>query len=161
MRADSQQSQHNYQQQTNGNGPNSLPDVRQMLSPSQTAPAPAPAPEAAPAEEPVPEPVVALPTPREPDQAPEAEATPVPVAPVEDQGQELDQGHDAEPVVAQHAEDLDTRAADQEESTAAVAETREPAGPAAPGYDDAEREAFPAFEPVRDDTQRGTEYDAA
>ncbi|MGA5502358.1 nicotinate-nucleotide--dimethylbenzimidazole phosphoribosyltransferase [Streptomyces umbrinus] len=118
-----------------------------------------PAPEAAPAEEPVPEPVVALPTPREPDQAPEAEATPVPVAPVEDQGQELDQGHDAEPVVAQHAEDLDTRAADQEESTAAVAETREPAGPAAPGYDDAEREAVLRVMRERRDIRNGFRSD--
>ncbi|MCZ4513429.1 nicotinate-nucleotide--dimethylbenzimidazole phosphoribosyltransferase [Streptomyces sp. ActVer] len=115
----------------------------------QPAPAPESVPEAAPAEEPA----LALPTPREPEPAPEAEATPVPEAPVEDPDQ------DAEPVAAQHAEDLDTRAADQEESTAAVAETREPAGPAAPGYDDAEREAVLRVMRERRDIRNGFRSD--
>ncbi|MFC8665157.1 nicotinate-nucleotide--dimethylbenzimidazole phosphoribosyltransferase [Streptomyces sp. NPDC057199] len=117
----------------------------------ETGPAPAPAEESAP--------VLALPTPREPEQAPEAEATPVPEAPVEQQGQDQDQHQDAEPVTAQHAEDLDTRAADQEESTAAVAETREPAGPAAPGYDDAEREAVLRVMRERRDIRNGFRSD--
>ena len=78
-----------------------------------------------------------------------AEATPVPEAPVED----------PEPVVAQHAEDLDTRAADQEESTAAVAETRESTGPAAPGYDDAEREAVLRVMRERRDIRNGFRSD--
>ncbi|MEV2229773.1 nicotinate-nucleotide--dimethylbenzimidazole phosphoribosyltransferase [Streptomyces phaeochromogenes] len=125
----------------------------------QLAPTEQPAPEAAPAEEPVPVPVAALPTPREPEQAPEAEATPVQEAPVEDQERDRGQDQDEEPVAAQHAEDLDTRAADQEESTAAVAETREPAGPAAPGYDDAEREAVLRVMRERRDIRNGFRSD--
>ncbi|MFD8913788.1 nicotinate-nucleotide--dimethylbenzimidazole phosphoribosyltransferase [Streptomyces sp. NPDC059575] len=50
-----------------------------------------------------------------------------------------------EPDVVQSAEDLDTRAADQDEQdeqdVPAVAEALVPAGPAAPAYNDAEREA--------------------
>lgn len=130
-----------------------LAPVEQVMPVEQSVPEAAP--EAAPAEEPVlaEGPVLALPTPREPDQAPEAEATPVPEAPVEDPDQ------DAEPVAAQHAEDLDTRAADQEESTAAVAETREPVGPAAPGYDDAEREAVLRVMRERRDIRNGFRSD--
>lgn len=130
-----------------------LAPVEQVMPVEQSVPEAVP--EAAPAEEPVlaEGPVLALPTPREPDQAPEAEATPVPETPVEDPDQ------DAEPVAAQHAEDLDTRAADQEESTAAVAETREPAGPAAPGYDDAEREAVLRVMRERRDIRNGFRSD--
>jgi nicotinate-nucleotide--dimethylbenzimidazole phosphoribosyltransferase len=57
--------------------------------------------------------------------------------------------------VVQHAEDLRTRAADQEESTAPVAEARQPAGPAAPGYDDAEREAVLKVMRERRDIRNG------
>ncbi|WP_328870085.1 nicotinate-nucleotide--dimethylbenzimidazole phosphoribosyltransferase [Streptomyces sp. NBC_00287] len=60
---------------------------------------------------------------------------------------------DPEPV--QHAEDLDTRAAEQEESTAAVAEARQSTGPAAPAYDDAEREAVLKVMRERRDIRNG------
>ncbi|MFI1484297.1 nicotinate-nucleotide--dimethylbenzimidazole phosphoribosyltransferase [Streptomyces sp. NPDC020747] len=132
--------------------------TEQLATAEQLAPVEQPesVPEAAPAEEPA----LALPTPREPEPVPEAEATPVPQAPVEDQDhQDQGQDHDAEPVAAQHAEDLDTRAADQEESTAAVAETREPVGPAAPGYDDAEREAVLRVMRERRDIRNGFRSD--
>ncbi|MGW3424031.1 nicotinate-nucleotide--dimethylbenzimidazole phosphoribosyltransferase [Streptomyces phaeochromogenes] len=139
--------------------------TEQLVTTEQVAPTeqPVPVPEAVPETAPAEEPVLALPTPREPEQAPEAESAPVPEAPVEDQGQGHEQGEgydqDAEPVAAQHAEDLDTRAADQEESTAAVAETREPAGPAAPGYDDAEREAVLRVMRERRDIRNGFRSD--
>ncbi|MFF5005708.1 nicotinate-nucleotide--dimethylbenzimidazole phosphoribosyltransferase [Streptomyces phaeochromogenes] len=137
--------------------------TEQLGTAEQLAPVEQPAPESVPEAAPAEEPVLALPTPREPEQAPEAEATPVPEAPVEDQDQNLGQGQgqdqDAEPVAAQHAEDLDTRAADQEESTAAVAETREPVGPAAPGYDDAEREAVLRVMRERRDIRNGFRSD--
>ncbi|MEU6367705.1 nicotinate-nucleotide--dimethylbenzimidazole phosphoribosyltransferase [Streptomyces sp. NPDC046931] len=64
-----------------------------------------------------------------------------------------------EPVVAQQAEDLDTRAADQEESTAAVEDVRESTGPAAPGYDDAEREAVLRVMRERRDIRNGFRSD--
>ncbi|MGN5378128.1 5,6-dimethylbenzimidazole synthase [Streptomyces lasalocidi] len=68
------------------------------------------------------------------------------------------------PDVVQHAEDLRTRAADQEEEggeegTAAVAEARQPAGPAAPGYDDAEREAVLKVMRERRDIRNGFRSD--
>ncbi|MGV9565717.1 nicotinate-nucleotide--dimethylbenzimidazole phosphoribosyltransferase [Streptomyces sp. NPDC003480] len=62
---------------------------------------------------------------------------------------------DPEPEVAQQAEDLDTRAADQEESTAAVADVIESTGPAAPGYDDAERETVLRVMRERRDIRNG------
>ncbi|MBV1934973.1 nicotinate-nucleotide--dimethylbenzimidazole phosphoribosyltransferase [Streptomyces sp. BV286] len=108
-----------------------------------------PAPDSVPDEEPV----LVLPAPREPDPAPDAEATPVPEAPVEAEEES------PEPVAAQQAEDLDTRAADQEESTAAVARTRESTGPAAPGYDDAEREAVLRVMRERRDIRNGFRSD--
>ncbi|GAA3023544.1 nicotinate-nucleotide--dimethylbenzimidazole phosphoribosyltransferase [Streptomyces glomeratus] len=64
-----------------------------------------------------------------------------------------------ESVVAQQAEDLDTRAADQEESTAAVEDVRESTGPAAPGYDDAEREAVLRVMRERRDIRNGFRSD--
>ncbi|MFG2478225.1 nicotinate-nucleotide--dimethylbenzimidazole phosphoribosyltransferase [Streptomyces fagopyri] len=85
------------------------------------------------------EPVAPVPAPRE------AEAPPVP--------EPLDAG--PEPVVAQQAEDLDTQVADQEESTAAVEDVRESTGPAAPGYDDAEREAVLRVMRERRDIRNG------
>ncbi|MEV5431353.1 nicotinate-nucleotide--dimethylbenzimidazole phosphoribosyltransferase [Streptomyces sp. NPDC052701] len=79
-------------------------------------------------------------------------------------------GPDPEPV--QNAEDLDTRAADQEdpehpehpehqgeESTAAVAEARQSTGPAAPPYDDAEREAVLKVMRERRDIRNGFRND--
>ncbi|MEU9152034.1 nicotinate-nucleotide--dimethylbenzimidazole phosphoribosyltransferase [Streptomyces sp. NPDC048417] len=59
------------------------------------------------------------------------------------------------PDVVQHAEDLETRAADQEESTAPVAEARQSTGPAAPAYDDAEREAVLKVMRERRDIRNG------
>ncbi|MFD0307846.1 nicotinate-nucleotide--dimethylbenzimidazole phosphoribosyltransferase [Streptomyces sp. NPDC127119] len=87
------------------------------------------------------EPILVLPAPREPAPVPEAA------------------DDSPEPVVAQQAEDLDTRAADQEESTAAVAQTRESTGPAAPGYDDAEREAVLRVMRERRDIRNGFRSD--
>ncbi|MEV7343595.1 nicotinate-nucleotide--dimethylbenzimidazole phosphoribosyltransferase [Streptomyces sp. NPDC093544] len=64
-----------------------------------------------------------------------------------------------ETVVAQQADDLDTQGADQEESTAAVADVRESTGPAAPGYDDAEREAVLRVMRERRDIRNGFRSD--
>ena len=67
---------------------------------------------------------------------------------------------DGEPELVQHADDLDTRAADQEEeSTAAVADVRESTGPAAPAYDDAEREAVLKVMRERRDIRNGFRSD--
>ncbi|WP_262058624.1 nicotinate-nucleotide--dimethylbenzimidazole phosphoribosyltransferase [Streptomyces sp. STR69] len=67
---------------------------------------------------------------------------------------------DGEPELVQHADDLDTRAADQEEeSTAAVEDVRESTGPAAPGYDDAEREAVLKVMRERRDIRNGFRSD--
>ncbi|WP_189187963.1 nicotinate-nucleotide--dimethylbenzimidazole phosphoribosyltransferase [Streptomyces albiflavescens] len=66
---------------------------------------------------------------------------------------------DPEPVVAQQADDLDTQGADQEESTAAVEDVRESTGPAAPGYDDAEREAVLRVMRERRDIRNGFRSD--
>ncbi|MCI3275857.1 nicotinate-nucleotide--dimethylbenzimidazole phosphoribosyltransferase [Streptomyces cylindrosporus] len=62
---------------------------------------------------------------------------------------------DADTELVQHAEDLDTRAADQEESTAAVEEVRQSTGPAAPAYDEAEREAVMKVMRERRDIRNG------
>ncbi|MFG2131313.1 nicotinate-nucleotide--dimethylbenzimidazole phosphoribosyltransferase [Streptomyces sp. NPDC048751] len=64
-----------------------------------------------------------------------------------------------DPDVVQNAEDLDTRAADQEESKAAVEETRESTGPAAPAYDEAEREAVLKVMRERRDIRNGFRSD--
>ncbi|SOE77278.1 nicotinate-nucleotide-dimethylbenzimidazole phosphoribosyltransferase /cob(II)yrinic acid a,c-diamide reductase [Streptomyces sp. OV198] len=91
-------------------------------------------------------PVAPVPAPREA----EAETPPVP-EPFE---------ADPEPVVvAQQADDLDTQVADQEESTAAVEDVRESTGPAAPGYDDAEREAVLRVMRERRDIRNGFRSD--
>ncbi|WP_405878516.1 nicotinate-nucleotide--dimethylbenzimidazole phosphoribosyltransferase [Streptomyces sp. NBC_01136] len=67
---------------------------------------------------------------------------------------------DPEPVVVtQQAEDLDTQVADQEESTAVVEDVRESTGPAAPGYDDAEREAVLRVMRERRDIRNGFRSD--
>ncbi|MEH0421912.1 nicotinate-nucleotide--dimethylbenzimidazole phosphoribosyltransferase [Streptomyces sp. B21-083] len=89
-----------------------------------------------------------------PDLAPvilieEPEAVPDPVADPEPDGVQ----------VAQQAEDLDTRVAEQEESGAAVGDVRESPGPAAPGYDDAEREAVLKVMRERRDIRNGFRSD--
>ncbi|MFF4546339.1 nicotinate-nucleotide--dimethylbenzimidazole phosphoribosyltransferase [Streptomyces sp. NPDC001406] len=89
------------------------------------------------------EPAATVPAPRE------AEPAPVPAAPDVEPG----------PEVVQHAEDLETRAADQEESTAPVAEARQSTGPAAPAYDDAEREAVLKVMRERRDIRNGFRSD--
>ncbi|MEV6961774.1 nicotinate-nucleotide--dimethylbenzimidazole phosphoribosyltransferase [Streptomyces sp. NPDC051207] len=73
----------------------------------------------------------------------------------------------AGPDLVQHADDLDTRAAvddqegregreeGQEESAGAVTQTRKSSGPAAPGYDDAEREAVLKVMRERRDIRNG------
>ncbi|WP_031025031.1 nicotinate-nucleotide--dimethylbenzimidazole phosphoribosyltransferase [Streptomyces sp. NRRL WC-3725] len=63
------------------------------------------------------------------------------------------------PDVVQHAEDLQTRAADQEESAVPVAEARQSPGPAAPGYADAEREAVLKVMRERRDIRNGFRSD--
>ncbi|CAL9625646.1 Nicotinate-nucleotide--dimethylbenzimidazole phosphoribosyltransferase [Streptomyces sp. enrichment culture] len=73
----------------------------------------------------------------------------------------------AAPDPVQHADDLDTRAAEQEDqedaqavSTAPVAEAvRQPTGPAAPAYDDAEREAVLKVMRERRDIRNGFRSD--
>ncbi|MFI9771018.1 nicotinate-nucleotide--dimethylbenzimidazole phosphoribosyltransferase [Streptomyces sp. NPDC052415] len=64
-----------------------------------------------------------------------------------------------DPELVQHAEDLETRAAEQEESTAPVAEARQSTGPAAPAYDDAEREAVLKVMRERRDIRNGFRSD--
>ncbi|MEU1274465.1 nicotinate-nucleotide--dimethylbenzimidazole phosphoribosyltransferase [Streptomyces sp. NPDC005799] len=81
-----------------------------------------------------------------PEDAPEAVA-PVPAP------------READPELVQHADDLDTRAADQEESTAPVEEVRQSTGPAAPAYDDAEREAVLKVMRERRDIRNGFRAD--
>ncbi|MFF1441625.1 nicotinate-nucleotide--dimethylbenzimidazole phosphoribosyltransferase [Streptomyces sp. NPDC058295] len=92
-------------------------------------------------------PTVTVPAPRGADPAP-APATP---------DTEPETGID--PDVAQSPEDLETRAADQEESPAAVEEVRESTGPAAPAYDDAEREAVLKVMRERRDIRNGFRSD--
>ncbi|MET7941084.1 nicotinate-nucleotide--dimethylbenzimidazole phosphoribosyltransferase [Streptomyces sp. NPDC005302] len=89
----------------------------------------------------------AVPAPREAEAAPGETADPGPL------------DVEPEPVAAQLAEDLDTRVADQEESTAAVEDVRESSGPAAPGYDDAEREAVLRVMRERRDIRNGFRSD--
>ncbi|MFE5818583.1 nicotinate-nucleotide--dimethylbenzimidazole phosphoribosyltransferase [Streptomyces sp. NPDC056479] len=79
---------------------------------------------------------------------------PVPMVPAPREG---------DPELVQHADDLDTRAADQEdqaeESTAVVEEARQSTGPAAPAYDDAEREAVLKVMRERRDIRNGFRSD--
>jgi nicotinate-nucleotide--dimethylbenzimidazole phosphoribosyltransferase len=114
-------------------------------------------PHLAPAPQQPEEPVVTVPAPRD--------GGTVPAAP----------GEGPDPEAVQHADDLDTRVADQEahpaehqeahpaehqeESTAAVAEPRQSTGPAAPGYDEAEREAVLKVMRERRDIRNGFRSD--
>ncbi|MDL2077375.1 nicotinate-nucleotide--dimethylbenzimidazole phosphoribosyltransferase [Streptomyces sp. GXMU-J15] len=68
----------------------------------------------------------------------------------------------AEPEAAQNAEDLDTQAAadqDQAETAVPAAEPRQSTGPAAPGYDEAEREAVLKVMRERRDIRNGFRSD--
>ncbi len=130
-----------------------------------TAAAPGETADEAPEQEPQAEPVATVPAPR--DSEAETIVVPQPVA----------AAAEPRPDVVQNAEDLDTRAADQEdgeeaeaveaadESVAAVdeaseeAEAGQPAGPAAPPYDDAEREAVLKVMRERRDIRNGFRSD--
>ncbi|WP_031486767.1 nicotinate-nucleotide--dimethylbenzimidazole phosphoribosyltransferase [Streptomyces bicolor] len=85
------------------------------------------------------------------------------VLPTEEAAATVPAPREGDPGLVQHAEDLDTRAADQEdlreESTAAVEEVRESTGPAAPAYDDAEREAVLKVMRERRDIRNGFRSD--
>ncbi|MDO0916318.1 nicotinate-nucleotide--dimethylbenzimidazole phosphoribosyltransferase [Streptomyces sp. DT2A-34] len=97
------------------------------------------------------------PTPPQPTVLPTDEA-PAPVATVP-------APREGDPELVQHAEDLDTRAADQEdqeapaEESTAVEEVRQSTGPAAPAYDDAEREAVLKVMRERRDIRNGFRSD--
>ncbi|WP_369167996.1 nicotinate-nucleotide--dimethylbenzimidazole phosphoribosyltransferase [Streptomyces sp. R28] len=97
------------------------------------------------------------PTPPQPTVLP-AEEAPAPVATVPTP-------REGDPELVQHAEDLDTRAADQEdqeapaEESTAVEEVRQSTGPAAPAYDDAEREAVLKVMRERRDIRNGFRSD--
>ncbi|GAA3781368.1 hypothetical protein GCM10022403_014840 [Streptomyces coacervatus] len=87
------------------------------------------------------------------DLPPEEEQTPEPII-------KVPAPREADAPLVQHAEDLDTRAADQEEeSTAAVEEVRQSTGPAAPAYDEAEREAVMKVMRERRDIRNGFRND--
>ncbi|MEV6614161.1 nicotinate-nucleotide--dimethylbenzimidazole phosphoribosyltransferase [Streptomyces sp. NPDC051051] len=138
------------------------PEVTPEAAAPEAAVAEAPAPEAAVAEEvslpeatPAAPPAVApsadIPAPREADPA-----APDPVV------VEADPVQEPHPQAAQNPEDPedpDTRAADQEESTAAVEDVRKSTGPAAPAYDDAEREAVLKVMRERRDIRNGFRSD--
>ncbi|MGV9559284.1 nicotinate-nucleotide--dimethylbenzimidazole phosphoribosyltransferase [Streptomyces sp. NPDC003522] len=94
-------------------------------------------------------PAADVPAPREAAPLAVDPATPAPAA------EESGPVRETDPHVAQNAEDLDTRVADQEESTAAVEDARESTGPAAPAYDDAEREAVLKVMRERRDIRNG------
>ncbi|KUO18519.1 5,6-dimethylbenzimidazole synthase [Streptomyces dysideae] len=86
--------------------------------------------------------------------------------PTEEQAPTVPTPREGDPELVQHAEDLDTRAADQEDpqdqeemSAAAVEEVRQSTGPAAPGYDDAEREAVLKVMRERRDIRNGFRSD--
>ncbi|WP_405815047.1 nicotinate-nucleotide--dimethylbenzimidazole phosphoribosyltransferase [Streptomyces sp. NBC_01390] len=117
-----------------------------LALPPEEEPVPAPEPEPAQAE---------VPAPQEAEHTPEFVAVPLTEEP--EPAPDLDAAQ-----VAQQAEDLDTRAADQEDSevSAAVVENvRESTGPAAPGYDDAEREAVLKVMRERRDIRNGFRSD--
>ncbi|WP_413756371.1 nicotinate-nucleotide--dimethylbenzimidazole phosphoribosyltransferase [Streptomyces sp. MMBL 11-3] len=119
----------------------------------EAAPDPAPEPESGvPAEE---EPLFVLPAPPESEPVPEAGAESVQEAPAEDGA--------PEPVAAQQPQDPDpviaATAAGQDEDPAAAAPARQSTGPAAPGYDDAEREAVLRVMRERRDIRNGFRSD--
>ncbi|MFI9287727.1 nicotinate-nucleotide--dimethylbenzimidazole phosphoribosyltransferase [Streptomyces werraensis] len=107
--------------------------------PEEAAPEGAPAEAHAAVETPAPEPAPADDRASAPEPAPAAVVPPAPAA-------------DAEADVAQNADDLDTQGAGVEPGPAPQAE---PAGPAAPGYADAEREAVLKVMRERRDIRNG------
>ncbi|MFE1861838.1 nicotinate-nucleotide--dimethylbenzimidazole phosphoribosyltransferase [Streptomyces anandii] len=132
------------------------------LAPTPPHPIVLPADRAEPVDAAPQEPVVTVPAPRD--------GEPVPAAP--------DVAEESAPLAAQQADDLDTHVADhqgpqqqhnpqhtqgrqegQEESTAAVAEVRQSTGPAAPGYEEAEREAVLKVMRERRDIRNGFRSD--
>ncbi|MFJ6987133.1 MULTISPECIES: nicotinate-nucleotide--dimethylbenzimidazole phosphoribosyltransferase [unclassified Streptomyces] len=133
-------------------GPAHLPEQENVALVPVGSPAPVAFPDAASAQAgppadpgaPQPQPPVGpaaetgIPAPRA--AAPDQEAVPVP-----------------DPEVAQTPDDLDTRAADQ--ADAAVTAVREPVGPAAPAYDDAERAAVLKVMRERRDIRNGFRAD--
>ncbi|WP_446047956.1 nicotinate-nucleotide--dimethylbenzimidazole phosphoribosyltransferase, partial [Streptomyces olivaceus] len=159
-------------------GPQSLvgpdvPDVPQEVAVAPSTPEPA-EPDAAPAptaeQQPLPEPpqgagepgadqVEAQFPPVEGGQVPTTPAAPeaVPVTP------EVPAPREAGPELAQNADDLATRAADQEDEAGQilvdVPEVRRPTGPAAPAYDDAERAAVLKVMRERRDIRNGFRSD--
>ncbi|MEV5493357.1 nicotinate-nucleotide--dimethylbenzimidazole phosphoribosyltransferase [Streptomyces bobili] len=125
--------------------PEAAPEAPAAQAPGPEAAAPS---EATPVAQPVAAPAADIPAPREADPAaPQAEAEPEP------------EPEQPDPNVAQNPEDLATRAADQEEGTAAVEEVRESTGPAAPAYADAEREAVLKVMRERRDIRNGFRSD--
>ncbi len=122
----------------------------------------------APEQESAAEPLAPVPAPRDPEAGVETIVEPQPVA----------TAAEAQPDVVQNAEDLDTRAADQEDGeeaeTVEAADAsvppadeaseeadagQQPAGPAAPPYDDAEREAVLKVMRERRDIRNGFRSD--
>ncbi|MEU5081567.1 MULTISPECIES: nicotinate-nucleotide--dimethylbenzimidazole phosphoribosyltransferase [Streptomyces] len=126
--------------------PHLAPTPPQPVAPPAAEPQVPQVPQEQPQPQPQPEPVATVPAPREGEPA------------------QVPAGADAQPApdAVQHTEqpeDLDTRAADQEESTAAVAEARQSTGPAAPAYADAEREAVLKVMRERRDIRNGFRSD--
>ncbi|MFD8202413.1 nicotinate-nucleotide--dimethylbenzimidazole phosphoribosyltransferase [Streptomyces sp. NPDC059701] len=82
-----------------------------------------------------------------------------PAAPAQDPVAGIPAPREADVEVAQNADDLDTRAADQEDphdaDTAVGTDVRRSTGPAAPAYDDAEREAVLKVMRERRDIRNG------
>lgn len=163
------------------------PQTSEAPSPAPEAVTPTPAPEAVePGQTPdTPAPTegetVVLPTPA-PDEQPEEQVEPEQHMQGPQQSQQappeapeppapavtVPAPRDGDAELAQNADDLDTRAAEQEdladqerreESAAAVAEARQSTGPAAPGYDPAEREAVLKVMRERRDIRNGFRSD--
>ncbi|MFF8194332.1 nicotinate-nucleotide--dimethylbenzimidazole phosphoribosyltransferase [Streptomyces bobili] len=125
----------------------------EMTGPEAAVPE-ATAPGTSPVAPPLAAPAADIPAPREADPAaPEAEAA------AEAAPEHRAEPEQPDPNVAQNPEDLATRAADQEEGTAAVEEVRESTGPAAPAYADAEREAVLKVMRERRDIRNGFRSD--
>ncbi|HLL35808.1 MAG TPA: nicotinate-nucleotide--dimethylbenzimidazole phosphoribosyltransferase [Streptomyces sp.] len=133
--------------------PHPAPTPPHAGPPAQDAPHPNPDPQQ-------PEAAVTVPAPREaePEPAPAAEATPN-----ADADARAEAEADADVALVQQADDLDTRGAgredQEEEGTAPVAEARQSTGPAAPAYDDAEREAVLKVMRERRDIRNGFRSD--
>lgn len=106
------------------------------LAPTPPHPVVLPSQEQGPQTAPVPDPVPLVPAPREADTEPAPEL-----------------------LVEQRAEDLDTRAADQDAVAAEVYEARRSTGPAAPAYDEAERAAVLKVMRERRDIRNGFRSD--